>query len=91
MILGMLNTKNPKVFLKHFSSTITALKSINIQNQDNSHDPKVVAKVANDFVYTIFGQRLNQCFGALFEQTMGAGIVAKKCGLALGLLQKRHG
>ena len=49
MILGMLNTKDPKVFLKHFSSTITALKTISIPNQDNSQDPKVLAKVANEF------------------------------------------
>jgi dihydrofolate synthase/folylpolyglutamate synthase len=49
MILGMLNTKDPKVFLKHFSSTITALKTISIPNQDNSQDPKVLAKFANEF------------------------------------------
>jgi len=49
MILGMLNTKDPKVFLKHFSSTITALKTISIPNQDNSQDPKILAKVANEF------------------------------------------
>ena len=49
MILGMINTKDPKVFLKHFSSTITALKTINIPHQDNSQDPKVLAKVANEF------------------------------------------
>jgi dihydrofolate synthase/folylpolyglutamate synthase len=49
MILGMLNTKDPKVFLKHFTSTITALKTISIPHQDNSQDPKVLAKVANEF------------------------------------------
>jgi dihydrofolate synthase/folylpolyglutamate synthase len=49
MILGMLNTKDPKVFLKYFPSTITALKTISIPNQDNSQDPKVLAKVANEF------------------------------------------
>jgi dihydrofolate synthase/folylpolyglutamate synthase len=49
MILGMLNTKDPKVFLKNFTSTITALKTISIPHQDNSQDPKVLAKVANEF------------------------------------------
>jgi dihydrofolate synthase/folylpolyglutamate synthase len=49
MILGMLNTKDAKVFLKHFSSTITALKTIRIPHQDNSQDPKILAKVANEF------------------------------------------
>ena len=49
MILGMLNTKDPKVFLKYFPSTITALKTISIPNQDNSQDPKVLAKIANEF------------------------------------------
>ena len=49
MILGMLNTKDPKVFLKHFTSTITAIKTISIPDQDNSQDPKILAKVANEF------------------------------------------
>jgi dihydrofolate synthase/folylpolyglutamate synthase len=49
MILGMLNTKDAKVFLKHFTSTITAIKTISIPNQNNSQDPKILAKVANEF------------------------------------------
>ena len=49
MILGMLNTKDPKVFLKHFTSIITALKTVNIPNQDNSQDPNTLAKIANKF------------------------------------------
>ena len=49
MILGMLNTKDPKVFLKHFTSNITAIKTISIPDQDNSQDPKILAKVANEF------------------------------------------
>ena len=49
MILGMLNTKDAKVFLKHFTSTITAIKTISIPQQDNSQDPKILAKVANEF------------------------------------------
>jgi dihydrofolate synthase/folylpolyglutamate synthase len=49
MILGMLNTKDPKVFLKHFTSNITAIKTILIPQQDNSQDPKILAKVANEF------------------------------------------
>jgi dihydrofolate synthase/folylpolyglutamate synthase len=49
MILGMLNTKDPKVFLKHFPSTVTAIKTISIPNQDNSQNPKILASVANEF------------------------------------------
>ena len=49
MILGMLNTKDAKVFLKHFSSTITALKAIAIPHQDNSQDPKILANIANEY------------------------------------------
>jgi dihydrofolate synthase / folylpolyglutamate synthase len=58
MILGMLNTKDAKVFLKHFSSTITALKTIHIPHQDNSQDPKILAKIANEF-----GIKANQSQG----------------------------
>ena len=48
MICGMINSKDPKEFLKHFSSTITALKTITIPNQDNAIEAKVIANIGNE-------------------------------------------
>jgi len=52
----MLNTKNPKDFLKHLTNTVTAVKTISIPNQENSADPKSLAKIANDL-----GIKSNAC------------------------------
>jgi dihydrofolate synthase/folylpolyglutamate synthase len=48
LIFGMLNTKNPKDFLKHFVNIATAIKTISIPNQENSEDPKKLAKISNE-------------------------------------------
>ena len=48
MICGMINSKDPKEFLKHFTSTITALKTITIPNQDNAIEAKVIANIGNE-------------------------------------------
>ena len=48
LIFGMLNTKNPKDFLKHFVNITTAIKTVSIPNQENSEDPKKLAKIANN-------------------------------------------
>jgi dihydrofolate synthase/folylpolyglutamate synthase len=48
LIFGMLNTKNPKGFLKHFVNIATAIKTISIPNQENSEDPKKLAKISNE-------------------------------------------
>ena len=47
MICGMINSKDPKEFLKHFTSTITVLKTITIPNQDNAIEAKVIANIGN--------------------------------------------
>jgi dihydrofolate synthase/folylpolyglutamate synthase len=49
MICGMINSKDPKEFLKHFTSTITALKTITIPNQENAIEAKVIANIGNEF------------------------------------------
>lgn len=56
LIFGMLRTKNPKDFLKHLTNTVTAVKTISIPNQENSADPKSLAKIANDL-----GIKSNAC------------------------------
>ena len=48
LIFGMLNTKNPKDFLKHFVNIATAIKTVSIPNQENSEDPKKLAKISNE-------------------------------------------
>ena len=48
LIFGMLNTKNPKGFLKHFVNIATAIKTVSIPNQENSEDPKKLAKISNE-------------------------------------------
>ena len=48
MICGMINSKDPKEFLKYFTSTITALKTITIPNQDNAIEAKVIANIGNE-------------------------------------------
>lgn len=48
MICGMINSKDPKEFLKHFTSTITVLKTITIPNQDNAIEAKVIANIGNE-------------------------------------------
>jgi hypothetical protein len=45
--------------------------------------------VAYDFF--VGGQRFDQCFGTLFEQTMRSGVISEKCGFTLRLLQKGDG
>jgi dihydrofolate synthase/folylpolyglutamate synthase len=56
LIFGMLNTKNPKNFLKHFTNTVTGVKTILIPNQENSADPKLLAKISNEL-----GIKSNAC------------------------------
>ena len=48
LIFGMLNTKNPKGFLKHFVNIATAIKTVSSPNQENSEDPKKLAKISNE-------------------------------------------
>ena len=60
MICGMINSKDPKEFLKHFSSTITALKTITIPNQDNAIEAKVIANIGNEL-----GIKSSACTGII--------------------------
>ena len=60
MICGMINSKDPKEFLKHFTSTITALKAITIPNQDNAIQAKVIASIGNEF-----GIKSSACSGII--------------------------
>ena len=58
-------------------STITALKTISIPNQDNSQDPKILAKITNEF-----GIKANTSKGiteALHEIVLRAVMVDEKC------------
>jgi dihydrofolate synthase/folylpolyglutamate synthase len=60
MICGMINSKDPKEFLNHFTSTITALKAITIPNQDNAIQAKVIANIGNEF-----GIKSSACSGII--------------------------
>ena len=60
MICGMINSKDPKEFLKYFTSTITALKTITIPNQDNAIEAKVIANIGNEL-----GIKSSACTGII--------------------------
>jgi len=60
MVCGMINSKDPKEFLKHFTSTITALKTITIPNQENAIEAKVIANIGNEF-----GIKSSACAGII--------------------------
>jgi dihydrofolate synthase / folylpolyglutamate synthase len=60
MICGMINSKDPKEFLKHFTSTITALKTITIPNQENAIEAKIIANIGNEF-----GIKSSACSGII--------------------------